>query len=45
MNYMLRDVGSNQKVGGHMYLGAPSNAKKGTMDAEKGHFAYKFAKK
>ena len=28
----------------HMYSGAPSQAKRGTMQAEKGHFAYKCAK-
>ena len=36
-----RDVGSIQKVGEHMQLGAPSRAIKGSMYAEKGHFIYK----
>ena len=41
---MHSDVGSIQNVG-RIHSGALSQAKRDTMQAEKGHFAYKFVKK
>ena len=37
----LRDVGSILKVGGHIQSGVPSQAKKSTMQAERGNLPTK----
>ena len=42
---LFRDIGSTQKVRGHMHSWAYSCVKMDTMSAEKGNFAYKFVKK